>query len=86
MRKKECKKGVSFIKNAPVTALLWMSAPPILISLLSLLHKIEHAAPLTEAKASYLGGLLEYHAAAVMILTVGLSLLHLITKKKNHAV
>ena len=82
MRKKECNGIIKHIKKAPVTLLLWVSAPLIILSLLTLLHTIEYTAPLTEARANYLGRLLEYPVAAVMILTAGLSLLHL-TKRKR---
>ena len=82
MRKKVYTSVIKHIKKAPVTLLLWVSAPLIILSLLTLLHTVEYKAPLTEARANYLGGLLEYPVAAVMILTAGLLLLHL-TKRKR---
>ena len=68
--------------KSPVTLLLWVFAPLILLSSLALLHTVETAAPITKAQAAYLGGLLEYHAAAMMLLTAGASLLHFASRKK----
>lgn len=82
MRKKVYKKALLRARKAPATLLLWVSAPLILLSSLVLLHTIETSAPLTTARAAYLGGLVEYPAAAAMILTAGLALLHL-AKRKN---
>ena len=84
MRKKEYSKAITLVKKAPVTLLLWVSAPLILLSLLTLLHNVESAAPLTVARAAYLGSLVEYPVAAVMILTAGLALLHLTMREKNN--
>lgn len=83
MRKKEYTNVIKHIKKAPVTLLLWVSAPLIILSLLTLLHTVEYRAPLTEARANYLGGLLEYPVAALMILTAGLAILHLAIRGKN---
>lgn len=83
MRKKEYTKAIKRIKKAPLTLLLWVSAPLILLSLLTLLHSIGQASPLTVARAAYLGKLLEYPVAAVMILTVGLALIHLTTRQSK---
>ena len=83
MRKKEYRKATRLIKAAPATLLLWVGAPPIILSLLTLLHNAEHAAPLTAARATYLGRLVEYPVAAVMILTAGLALLSLTQRKKQ---
>ena len=82
MRKKAYTSVIKRIKKAPVTLLLWVSAPLIILSLLTLLHTVEYKAPLTAARANYLGGLLEYPVAAVMILTAGLLLLHLMKRKR----
>ena len=50
---------------------LCFGIPPILLSLIITAWKITAAAPLTPAAAAYFGGMLEHHAAAISILTVG---------------
>ena len=81
MRKKASIKAIKRIKKSPVTLLLWVSAPLIILSSLVLLHTAEQSAPLTAARANYLGGLAEYPVAALMILTAGVVLLHFIKRK-----
>ena len=51
--------------------LITVGSLPILASLFYCALEILRAAPLTEAKAAYFGGMLEYHVAAIALLTVG---------------
>lgn len=72
MRKNGCKKSAAkrFL-SPPALLILQCGLPVILLSLLGISFFISENAPLTKAAAVYVGGMLEYPVAALMILTVG---------------
>ncbi len=63
--------------------MLTIGIPLILAVLLRLLYEIKAYPILTEARAAYFGGALEYPLAALMLLTGGVLLVELIAKKER---
>ena len=66
-------------------ALLYLRCGLTLIfcSLIGIMAVIFAAGPMTRAQAAYIGGMLEYSAAALTLLAAGAALLFYIEKKEN---
>lgn len=69
----------------PALLFLRCGLPIVFCSLIGIMAVIFEAGPMTEAQAAYIGGMLEYPAAALMLLGVGAALLYYIEKKENDA-
>lgn len=73
MRKNEYKRVQKSKRRRahPAEIILSLGLPPILFCLFGILYQIERGAPLTRAAANYFGRMLEYPAAALMLVTAG---------------
>ena len=67
----------------PALLFLRCGLPLVFACLLGIMATLFAAGPLTEAQAAYIGGMLEYPAAALTLLGAGAALLFYIEKKES---
>ena len=67
----------------PTLLLLRCGIPLVLLNLIGIMATLFAESPLTEARAEYIGGMLEYPTAALTLLGAGAALFYYIEKKGN---